>query len=74
MAVDARRSTAGACRCAGTADHQSVPISTRDAQTILDALRGGDVTLHVRVANDEAIRPIWTVIGRVNGAHIPMNG
>ena len=49
----------------------SVPISTRDAHTILDALRGGVVTLHVRVANDEAIRPIWTVIGRVNGAAYP---
>lgn len=45
----------------------SVPISARDAQTILDALGGGDVTLHVRVSNDEAVRPIWTVIGRING-------
>jgi N-acetylated-alpha-linked acidic dipeptidase len=49
----------------------SVPISARDAQTILDALRGGDVTLHVRVSNDEAVRPIWTVIGRINGDTYP---
>jgi N-acetylated-alpha-linked acidic dipeptidase len=49
----------------------SVPISTRDARTILDALRGGDVTLHVRVVNDEAIQPVWTVIGRINGSVSP---
>ena len=49
----------------------SVPISTRDAQTILDALHAGEVTLHVRVENDDAIRPIWTVIGRINGATFP---
>src|SRR5262249_53169888 len=46
----------------------SVPISTRDARTIVDALRAGEVTLHVRVVNDEAIQPIWTVIGRINGS------
>jgi len=49
----------------------SVPISTRDAHTILDALRAGDVTLHVRVVNDDVIQPIWTVIGRINGAVFP---
>jgi N-acetylated-alpha-linked acidic dipeptidase len=49
----------------------SVPISTRDARTIVDALRSGEVTLHVRVVNDEAIQPIWTVIGRINGAVSP---
>jgi N-acetylated-alpha-linked acidic dipeptidase len=49
----------------------SVPISTRDAHTILDALRAGDVTLHVRVANDNVIQPVWTVIGRINGATSP---
>ena len=49
----------------------SVPISVRDAQTILAALREGHVTLRVRVANDEAVRPIWTVIGRINGARYP---
>jgi N-acetylated-alpha-linked acidic dipeptidase len=37
-------------------------------RTILDALADGDVTLRVRVANDEAIRPIWTVIGRIDGS------
>ena len=49
----------------------SVPISTRDARTIVDALRGGGVTLRVRVANDEATRPVWTVIGRINGSTYP---
>jgi N-acetylated-alpha-linked acidic dipeptidase len=49
----------------------SIPISTRDARTILDALRGSEVTLHLQVANDETIQPIWTVIGRVNGSTSP---
>jgi N-acetylated-alpha-linked acidic dipeptidase len=49
----------------------SIPLSTRDAHAILDALRGGEVTLRVRVENDEAIRPIWTVIGRINGSTHP---
>jgi N-acetylated-alpha-linked acidic dipeptidase len=49
----------------------SVPISTRDARTILNAFRGGNVTLHVRVVNDDAIRPVWTVIGRINGSASP---
>jgi N-acetylated-alpha-linked acidic dipeptidase len=49
----------------------SVPISTRDARTILDALRAGNVTLHVRVVNDDAIQPVWTVIGRINGSVSP---
>ena len=49
----------------------SVPLSTQDAQPILDALRTGEVTLHVRVENDEAIRPVWTVIGRINGSTHP---
>src|SRR6266513_3896933 len=35
------------------------------------AMRDGEVTLRVRVDNDEAIRPIWTVIGRINGAAYP---
>ena len=49
----------------------SLPISTRDARTIVDALREGEVTLRVRVENDEAIRPVWTVIGRINGSVFP---
>jgi N-acetylated-alpha-linked acidic dipeptidase len=49
----------------------SVPISRSDAHVILDAMHRGTATLHVRVANDEAIRPIWTVIGRINGAAYP---
>jgi N-acetylated-alpha-linked acidic dipeptidase len=49
----------------------SVPISTRDARTIVEALRAGEVTLHVRVVNDETIQPIWTVIGRINGSVFP---
>jgi N-acetylated-alpha-linked acidic dipeptidase len=49
----------------------SVPISTRDARTIVEALRTEDVTLRVRVVNDETIQPVWTVIGRLNGAVSP---
>lgn len=49
----------------------SVPISTRDAHVILDALRTGPVTLRVRVANDETVQPVWTVIGRINGSRYP---
>ena len=49
----------------------SIPISTRDARTILDALRSRDVTLRVRVMNDDAIKPVWTVIGRINGSVSP---
>ena len=49
----------------------SLPISARDARVILDAMRGGEVTLRVRVSNDEAVRPIWTVVGRINGAAYP---
>jgi len=49
----------------------SVPISARDAQTILDTLHRSEVLLHVRVSNDDAVRPIWTVIGRINGAAYP---
>jgi len=49
----------------------SVPLATRDAHVILDAMRGGEVTLHVRIENDEAIRPVWTVIGRINGSAHP---
>src|SRR5258705_389863 len=49
----------------------SVPIATGDAHVILDALRGGEVTLRVRVENDDAIRPVWTVIGRLDGATHP---
>jgi N-acetylated-alpha-linked acidic dipeptidase len=32
---------------------------------------GPGATLRVRVSNDEAVRPIWTVIGRLNGATHP---
>jgi N-acetylated-alpha-linked acidic dipeptidase len=49
----------------------SLPISMRDARVILDALRQGEVTLHVRVVNDDSVRPIWTVIGRLNGQTYP---
>jgi N-acetylated-alpha-linked acidic dipeptidase len=46
----------------------SVPISTSDALVIRDAMRGGAVTLRVLVHNDEAVRPIWTVVGRIVGS------
>ena len=49
----------------------SIPISTRDARVILDALRTGDVTLRLRVVNDNDIQPVWTVIGRINGSTSP---
>jgi N-acetylated-alpha-linked acidic dipeptidase len=49
----------------------SVPISTRDARTIVEALRMGDVTLRVRVVNDDGIQPVWTVVGRINGSVSP---
>jgi N-acetylated-alpha-linked acidic dipeptidase len=49
----------------------SVPISSRDAHVILDAMRTANVTLRVRVSNDEAVRPIWTVVGRLNGSAHP---
>jgi N-acetylated-alpha-linked acidic dipeptidase len=49
----------------------SVPISTGDAKTILDALHAGVVTLHVRVTNEDSIRPVWTVIGRITGSTSP---
>jgi N-acetylated-alpha-linked acidic dipeptidase len=49
----------------------SVPISTRDARTIVEALRMGEVILRVRVVNDDAIQPVWTVIGRINGSVFP---
>src|SRR4029450_9808075 len=44
----------------------SVPISTRDARAIVEALRRGEVTLRVRVANDDAIQPGWAVVGRMH--------
>ena len=49
----------------------SLPISTRDARVILDAMRESAVTLHVRVTNDDTVRPIWTVVGRLNGRTYP---
>ena len=49
----------------------SVPIATRDAQVILHAMRDGSVTLRVRVSNDDTVRPIWTVVGRLNGSTYP---
>ena len=49
----------------------SVPIATGDARVILDALRRGEVTLRVHVENDDAIRPVWTVVGRIDGATHP---
>jgi N-acetylated-alpha-linked acidic dipeptidase len=50
----------------------SVPLSWRDARPILDASRGGGrAIVHVRVRNDDAVRPIWTVTGRVAGTASP---
>ena len=49
----------------------SAPLSWRDAQPILDALRRGPATVHLRVRNDDKVRPIWTVTGRITGTSAP---
>ena len=50
----------------------SAPLSWRDARPILDALRGGGAaTVRLRVQNDDKIRPIWTVTGRLAGTSSP---
>ena len=50
----------------------SAPLSWRDARPILDALRGGAAaTVHLRVQNDDKVRPIWTVTGRLTGTASP---
>src|SRR5438477_245541 len=66
----APRPTPLPARRVGRNDRAGVGLA-RDARVILDAMHGGDVTLRVRVNNDEATRPIWTVIGRINGAAYP---
>jgi len=45
----------------------TAPLSWKDAKVIRQALDEGPVTVHMRVRNDDAVRPIWTVIGRVPG-------
>jgi N-acetylated-alpha-linked acidic dipeptidase len=50
----------------------SAPLSWRDARPILDAVRGGGAaTVHLRVHNDDKVRPIWTVTGRLTGTASP---
>ena len=50
----------------------SAPLSWRDARPILDAVRGGGpATVHLRVQNDDKVRPIWTVTGRITGTASP---
>ena len=50
----------------------SAPLSWRDASPILDAVRGGgSATVHLRVHNDDKVRPIWTVTGRLTGTASP---
>ena len=49
----------------------SAPLSWRDARPILEALRTGAATVHMRVRNDDKIRPIWTVTGRLTGTSAP---
>ena len=51
----------------------SAPLSWRDARPILEALRGpaGRAIVRLRVQNDDTIRPIWTVIGRITGSTLP---
>ena len=50
----------------------SAPLSWRDARPILDAVRGGgSATVHLRVHNDDKVRPIWTVTGRITGTASP---
>jgi len=49
----------------------SAPLSWRDARVILDAMRAGSATVHLRVRNDDRVRPIWTVTGRITGSQHP---
>ena len=50
----------------------SAPLSWRDARPILDAVRGGaSAIVHLRVHNDDKVRPIWTVTGRLTGTASP---
>ena len=50
----------------------SAPLSWRDARPILEAVRGGGAaTVHLRVQNDDRVRPIWTVTGRITGTVSP---
>jgi N-acetylated-alpha-linked acidic dipeptidase len=52
----------------------SAPLSWADARHILQALHepgGHATTVHLRVQNDDKIRPIWTVIGRIAGSTAP---
>ena len=50
----------------------SAPLSWRDARPILDAVRSGAETrVHLRVRNDDKVRPIWTVTGRITGTDAP---
>ena len=71
-------STAGAKRIA-RADAVSLPkivsapLSWKDARVLREAMDRGPVTVHLRVTNDDCVRPIWTVIGRIAGARLPDN-
>ena len=51
----------------------SAPLSWRDARPMLEAARapGSSATVHLRVKNDDASRPIWTVTGRITGSSAP---
>jgi N-acetylated-alpha-linked acidic dipeptidase len=49
----------------------TAPLSWKDAKVIRQALDRGPVTIHLRVKMDDAVRPIWTVIGRLAGAAHP---
>ena len=60
----------------------SAPLSYADARAILDALgnphrtrtaagAAGDVRVHLRVRNDDRIRPVWTVTGVLRGTERP---
>lgn len=49
----------------------SAPLSWRDARHLLDALKAGQATVRLRVRNDDRVRPIWTVTGRITGSTAP---
>lgn len=49
----------------------SAPLSWSDARHLLDALKAGPATVRLRVRNDDRVRPIWTVTGRITGSTAP---
>jgi N-acetylated-alpha-linked acidic dipeptidase len=49
----------------------TAPLSWKDAKVIRQALDAGGATAHLRVRMDDAVRPIWTVVGKIRGTDRP---